>query len=84
MYNEGAMTKEEIIAHQAREKKFREHSIGAAFEKFKAAYSRALIKDTESSFREDYNLRTVDDAWRKARDAEAELRKLLDQVCGLA
>jgi hypothetical protein len=71
------MTRGELLAYQKKEKAFAETEIGKAFLKFKAAYHKAIARDTEDSFT-DKNRRSTQEAWKEALETERAFRALLD------
>jgi hypothetical protein len=74
------MDKAQIVNLQLRDAAFRATPIGAAFTKFKNAFSRAWIMDTESGYRENVNEKRLRETWEAANAAEQELRALLDPI----
>ncbi len=70
------MTRDELVAYQAKEKAFAATPVGAAFLKLKNAHARAWIQDTEDSFT-DKERKSTKEAWAAAYEAERELRLLI-------
>jgi hypothetical protein len=73
------MTKDEIIEYQTREATFAATPLGKAFYRFKSCISRAVQLDTEDSYT-DRDRKSTKEAWENAKQAENEIRQLLDEL----
>jgi hypothetical protein len=73
------MTREEIIAFQARLDRLRATPLGAAFFKFKQKIQRASIQDTEDSLT-DKDRKSTRQAHEEANAAERELLALIEEA----
>lgn len=77
------MTKEEIVAYQAKMRRFWDTPLGASFRDFDNAHATALIADTNSGWMEGSGDRNADAAWKREKIAREALLERLFEIAGV-